>query len=141
MFLGDGGSMAIGFLVGALLVYASGAFGDQSLPPVTAVWFVAIPLIDTLGCMIRRVLAGVTPMTPDRRHLHHLLLELGLSPGRAVVLLHLVAVALALTGLAGWRLGVPQHVMLWGLVALFAVYVVASMRVWAQLDAASAASA
>ena len=141
MFLGDGGSMAIGFLVGALLVYASGAFGDRSLPPVTAVWFVAIPLIDTLACMLRRVLSGATPMTPDRRHLHHLLLELGLSPGRAVVLLHVVAVALALTGLAGWRLGVPQYVMLWSLVALFAVYVVASMRVWARLDAASAASA
>lgn len=141
MFLGDGGSMAIGFLVGALLVYASGAFGDHGLPPVTAVWFVAIPLIDTLGCMVRRVLAGVTPMTPDRRHLHHLLLELGLSPGRAVLLLHVVAIAFGLAGLAGWRLGVPQYLMLWSLVALFAVYVAASLRVWSRIDRAAAASA
>lgn len=141
MFLGDGGSMAIGFLVGALLVYASGAFGDLGLPPVTAVWFVAIPLIDTLGCMVRRVLAGVTPMTPDRRHLHHLLLELGLSPGRAVMVLHGAAAAFGMAGLAAWRLEVPQYVMLWTLVAVFVAYVVASQRVWARVDAAAAASA
>lgn len=141
MFLGDCGSMAIGFLVGALLVYASAGFGDRGLPPVSAVWFVAIPLIDTLGCMVRRVLAGMTPMTPDRRHLHHLLLELGLSPGRAVFLLHAVALAFGLAGLVGWRLGVPQYVMLWSLVAVFVVYVVTSLRVWARIDAAAAASA
>lgn len=140
MFLGDGGSMAIGFLVGALLVYASGAFGDRGLPPVSAVWFVAVPLIDTLGCMVRRVLAGVTPMTPDRRHLHHLLLELGLTPARAVLVLHLAAIAFGLAGLAGWRFGVPQYVMLWSLVALFAVYVAASLRVWARVDRAAAAA-
>jgi UDP-GlcNAc:undecaprenyl-phosphate GlcNAc-1-phosphate transferase len=139
MFLGDGGSMAIGFLVGALLVYASAAFGERGLSPVAAVWFVAVPLIDTLACMLRRVLAGTTPMTPDRRHLHHLLLELGLSPGRAVAALHVTAVALGLAGLAGWILRVPQYAMLWLLVAVFFAYFAASQRVWRRLDAAGAA--
>ncbi len=140
MFLGDGGSMAIGFLVGALLVYASGAFGDRGLPPVTAVWFVAIPLIDTLACVLRRVFAGVTPMTPDRRHMHHLLLELGLSPGRAVMLLHVTAFAFGLTGLAGWSFGVPQYAMLWLLVALLIGYFAASQRAWRRLDAGADAA-
>jgi len=140
MFLGDGGSMAIGFLVGALLVYASGAFGERGLPPVTAVFIVAIPLFDTLGCMVRRVLAGVTPMSPDRRHLHHLLLELGLSQGRAVVVLHAAAAVFALAGLAGWRLELPQYAMLWTLVAVFVAYVVVSQRVWSRIDAAGPAA-
>ena len=133
MFLGDGGSMSLGFLLAALLVYASGGFGPHGMPPVTALWIAAIPLFDVASAILRRDLTGTTPMTPDRRHLHHLLLALGLSPARAVALLQAVGLVLGGVGVFGWRAGVPDYAMFWNLVALFAACFVASQRAWGRL--------
>ena len=133
MFLGDGGSMSLGFLLAALLVYASGGFGPDGMPPVTALWIAGIPLFDIASAILRRDLAGTTPMTPDRRHLHHLLLALGLTPGRAVALLQAVGVLLGGAGVLGWRAGVPDYAMFWALVALFAACFAASQHAWARL--------
>jgi UDP-GlcNAc:undecaprenyl-phosphate GlcNAc-1-phosphate transferase len=138
MFLGDGGSMSLGFAVGALAIYASSAFGSLSMPAVTAVWIAAVPLVDMFASMLRRMLAGLTPMTPDRKHVHHLLIELGLSPGRAVVVLQAVGLAAGLVGVAGWRLGVPDYWMFWGIVAVFGVYFVLSQRIWKQRESSQA---
>jgi UDP-GlcNAc:undecaprenyl-phosphate GlcNAc-1-phosphate transferase len=135
MFLGDGGSMTIGFAVASLLIFASTAFGEHSLTPVTAAWIVAVPLADIFTCMIRRVLIGVTPMTPDRKHVHHLLLELGFSTGSTVVLLQAVGIVTGLIGILGWRNGIPQYVMFWGICAVFAAYYVVSQRTWERIDA------
>jgi UDP-GlcNAc:undecaprenyl-phosphate GlcNAc-1-phosphate transferase len=133
MFLGDGGSMSLGFLLAALLVYASGGFGAHGMPPVTALWIAGIPLFDIAAAILRRDLAGAKPMAPDRRHLHHLLLVLGLSPARAVALLQAVGLVLGLVGVLGWRTGIPDYAMFWGLVALFAACFAASQRAWARL--------
>ena len=141
MFLGDGGSMSLGFLLAALLVYASGGFGEHGMPPVTALWIAGIPLFDIASAILRRDLAGAEPAAPDRRHLHHLLLALGLSPARAVALLQAVGLLLGLAGVIGWRAGVPDYAMFWGLVALFAACFAASQRAWARLAPAPAGAA
>jgi UDP-GlcNAc:undecaprenyl-phosphate GlcNAc-1-phosphate transferase len=140
MFLGDGGSMTLGFVLGALLVYASSGFGPHGLPPVTAVWIAAIPLFDLCAAILRRDLAGTTPMTPDRRHVHHLLLALGLSPASAVMLLQGVGLLAGFVGVLGWRLGVPDYAMFWSLVALFAAYFAATQSAWQRLEATTAAT-
>lgn len=140
MFLGDGGSMTLGFVLGALLVYASSGFGPHGLPPVTAVWIAAIPLFDLCAAILRRDLAGTTPMTPDRRHVHHLLLALGLSPASAVMLLQGVGLLVGFVGVLGWRLGVPDYAMFWSLVALFAAYFAATQSAWQRLEATTAAT-
>ena len=134
MFLGDGGSMSLGFLLAALLVYVSGAFGAVGMPPVTALWIAAIPLCDIFSAILRRDLAGATPMTPDRKHLHHLLIAQGLSPARAVLLLKVAGVVLGLVGVLGWRFGVADYVMFWSLIALFAAYFAASQLAWERLE-------
>jgi len=138
MFLGDGGSMTLGFLLAVLLVYASSGFGPQSLPPVTAVWIAAIPLFDLCAAILRRDLAGTTLTTPDRRHVHHLLLALGLSPAAAVVLLQGIGLMTGFIGVLGWRLGVPDYAMFWSLVALFAAYFSATQVAWQRLEARAA---
>jgi UDP-GlcNAc:undecaprenyl-phosphate GlcNAc-1-phosphate transferase len=135
MFLGDGGSMALGFLVAAMLVYACGAFGSAGMPAVAAVWIAAVPLIDIFSSMLRRVLVGVTPMTPDRRHLHHLLLARGMSTESAVLTLQGLAVVSGLVGVAGWRWGVPDYVLFWLLAAVFVAYFALSQRFWHRMDA------
>ena len=99
IFLGDGGSMTLGFLVTASLIYFSQ--GDNALiRPVMALWLVAVPLMDMLATLLRRALARRRLMSADRCHLHHTLLDLGLGPRQALLLLLAYAGLCALTGLA-----------------------------------------
>jgi UDP-GlcNAc:undecaprenyl-phosphate/decaprenyl-phosphate GlcNAc-1-phosphate transferase len=78
IFMGDSGSMTLGFMVVVMTVYAAGGLGEVGLSAVSAAWIMGLPIIDLCAAVLRRVIAGVTPMTPDRRHVHHLLLALGL---------------------------------------------------------------
>ncbi len=99
VFLGDGGSVTLGFLVTASLVYFSQ--GDNALiEPVTALWLVTVPLMDMLSTMLRRFKHGRKLMEADRSHLHHTLMDLGLTPRQALALLVSVATIFAVTGLA-----------------------------------------
>jgi UDP-GlcNAc:undecaprenyl-phosphate GlcNAc-1-phosphate transferase len=99
IFLGDGGSVTLGFLVTASLVYFSQ--GDDALIlPVTALWLVTLPLMDMLATMLRRAKHGHKLMEADRSHLHHTLMDMGLSPRHTLLLLVLYATACALLGLA-----------------------------------------
>jgi len=41
------------------------------MSPMTAVWLLALPLMDTVGVMIRRIRTGRSPFTADRQHLHY----------------------------------------------------------------------
>jgi UDP-GlcNAc:undecaprenyl-phosphate GlcNAc-1-phosphate transferase len=99
IFLGDAGSVTLGFLLTAALVALSQ--GPAALiAPVTALWLVAVPLMDMLATMLRRVRQGKSPLHPDRLHLHYSLLDAGLSPRQVLVLLLAYALGCAMLGLA-----------------------------------------
>lgn len=134
MFLGDGGSMMLGFLISSFAVYAACGFGSYSISPIAVGWIVGLPLVDLFSCVLRRLLIGATPMTPDRRHLHHLALEIGRSTPRTVFVLQLLSFLFGLVGVAGWRLGVPEPVLGWGLLTVFAIYFLASWDYWRRQD-------
>lgn len=123
VFLGDAGSLSLGFIL-AWLTVDGAREGAQVFPPVTAIWLVAIPISDTIVCMSRRLLRGQSPFRADRTHLHHILIDLGLPVGRAVALIHAIAFVLAAAGAAGWALGIPEHVMFYSAMAVFALYIV-----------------
>lgn len=109
MFLGDGGSVTLGFLVTASLVYLSQ--GENALiNPVTALWLVTLPLMDMLATMLRRAKAGRKLMEADRSHLHHSLMDMGLSPRQTLVILVIYATASAVIGLL--LEGLPEYVSL-----------------------------
>lgn len=99
IFMGDAGSTLIGFLLGWSLIYLTHR-GVARLSPVDALWCVALPVMDTLAVMVRRMRKGRSPFKADRQHLHHLLHDTGCSP--RVVLAAIVGAsgALALTGYA-----------------------------------------
>ena len=123
IFLGDAGSLSLGFVLAWLSVDA--AQGDYPLfAPVTAIWLVAIPISDTIVCMSRRLAKGQSPFRADRTHLHHILIDLGMPVARAVALVHLIAFVIAGIGVAGWALRVPEHEMFYTAMAVFALYVV-----------------
>ncbi len=127
VFLGDGGSMLLGFVLAWLAVRLAMYFGDESMTPITAVWIMAVPLFDMLACFIRRVAAGHAPMKPDRRHLHHVLADLGLPVTRSIGTLIAINGTMGAIGYAAWRTNVPEYLMFWSYVGLFAVYLGAMM--------------
>jgi undecaprenyl-phosphate alpha-N-acetylglucosaminyl 1-phosphatetransferase/UDP-N-acetylglucosamine 2-epimerase len=141
VFMGDAGSTLIGFLLGWSLIFLSHR-GVERLAPVDALWCVALPVMDTLAVMARRIREGRSPFKPDRQHLHHLLLGAGCTPRKTLMLMLLASSLLAALG-AGLR-HVPQTVSLVLFVAVLASYVlrfdraIAVLRPW--LEARAAAS-
>jgi UDP-GlcNAc:undecaprenyl-phosphate/decaprenyl-phosphate GlcNAc-1-phosphate transferase len=117
VFLGDSGSMMLGAIVGFLAIALSQHRGGQNLSPVAVLWICAIPMIDTVSLAFRRVAAGRSPFSTDRRHLHHLMLDAGLTVNQVVVALSAAAGAFGAIGVGGWYLRVPDDVLLFGLAA------------------------
>ncbi len=99
IFLGDSGSLVLGFLLGcfSLLWSAKSATLLGMTAPLIAL---SIPLIDTSLAILRRFLRGQPIFLPDRSHVHHRLLALGLTHRRAVLFLYsagLIASVLSLS--------------------------------------------
>lgn len=132
IFMGDGGSMLLGFCIAWLAIHITGGFGERGMTPVAALWILTIPLFDTVSCIIRRLAARQNPMAADRMHLHHLLLALGLPVGRAVFLLHLASLILGGIGIWCWYKKVPEYWMFWTWLALFILYLAAVTELWEQ---------
>jgi UDP-GlcNAc:undecaprenyl-phosphate GlcNAc-1-phosphate transferase len=121
MFLGDAGSVTLGFLVTASLVYFSQ--GESALiKPVTALWLVTVPLMDMLATMLRRYRRGAHLMRADRSHLHHTLMDMGLTRRKTLALLVVYAVVCAIAGLLLENL--PEYVSLLCYFLLFCAHCV-----------------
>jgi UDP-GlcNAc:undecaprenyl-phosphate GlcNAc-1-phosphate transferase len=71
-----------------------------ALPLLIPIAVLAVPFVDLVLAVIRRVARGQSPFAPDKQHLHHRLLELGHSHRRAVLLLYFWSALLALGGVA-----------------------------------------
>lgn len=84
VFLGDSGSLFLGFSLSWVLIYYSQK-PVSVIHPVAALWCVAYPAWDTLAAISYRLSAGKSPFASDRKHLHYLLLDLGYSPRHALV--------------------------------------------------------
>ncbi len=98
VFMGDCGSLFIGFTVAAasvMCVSKSAALIGLALPALA----LGIPIFDTLFSMLRRFLERRSLFAPDRSHFHHRLLEMGLNQRRAVLVIYLATVAAAGLGL------------------------------------------
>ena len=129
VFMGDSGSLMLGFLLG-FWARQGHAGWEKSLPPAAALWFFAIPLCDTVSLMLRRMFKGKSPFHPGRDHLHHILVRVGYSDSQVVRFILLVAAVFALVGFLGWRWGVPDAVLFYGFLGLFAVYFAGVRHAW-----------
>jgi UDP-GlcNAc:undecaprenyl-phosphate GlcNAc-1-phosphate transferase len=122
IFLGDAGSMLLGYIVVWALIDAAGSQG--SIAPVTALWLCAIPLIDTLSAMGRRMLQGTSPFVADRAHMHHLLTRILGGSREALILMLSVAATLAAVGVLGQLYQVQSAFMFYAGIAVFAAYLI-----------------
>ncbi len=97
VFLGDHGSNLLGFLIAFSLIGASQE-PVYNFSPVTALWYVAIPLLDCLGLITKRLYRGDGPFQPDRDHLHHRLMASGYSSKNTMFIIIVIALCTALIG-------------------------------------------
>jgi UDP-GlcNAc:undecaprenyl-phosphate GlcNAc-1-phosphate transferase len=70
------------------------------ISPVTALWIIAIPLMDMVAIMYRRLRKGMSPFSADRQHIHHLIMRAGFTSRQAFVLITLAGAAGAVGVLA-----------------------------------------
>ena len=98
IFLGDGGSLFIGFMLSALALA-----GAQKTPTLVAVAIPVVsfglPVLETVLSVFRRFLSGQPLFTADRGHIHHKLLERGFSQRQVVLILYSVSAACGLLSL------------------------------------------
>jgi UDP-GlcNAc:undecaprenyl-phosphate GlcNAc-1-phosphate transferase len=98
VFMGDAGSTLIGFTVIWLLIVATQG-EDAVMQPVTALWLIAVPLMDMMRVMIARIRRGDSPFKPDREHLHHVLTRAGLSGYQSLLIMSSIAFLLSAAGI------------------------------------------
>jgi UDP-GlcNAc:undecaprenyl-phosphate GlcNAc-1-phosphate transferase len=88
IFVGTSGVMMIGYALAVLSILGSAKVA-------VALLVLGVPIIDTFWNIVRRLAAGGSPFTPDRGHVHHRLMDLGLSQTRVVLLIYALSLALA----------------------------------------------
>ena len=92
IFMGDTGSMLIGFTVVWLLIHGSqGERGTTSFSAATALWLIAFPLMDMTRVILTRYRNGKAVFDADRSHLHHILLRRSTPRGVLLKITALVA--------------------------------------------------
>ncbi len=118
VFLGDSGSNLIGFWVAWIAIYASQS-EIYNIQPVTMLWFVAIPLLDCIGLIFKRIRKGKSLSTAGRDHIHHKLMEKFSSKGTLSIIL-LITFGTGLIGIVT-EINVDSHISTY----LFFVYALA----------------
>lgn len=122
IFMGDSGSLSIGLIVcvlairlieyqipstsddvaGALIEFNVYGFSDivtNISKPIFVMAVLSYPLIDTLRIFIYRTLRGISPFSADRNHLHHRLIDIGLSHRRTVLSIYLANILVITTAI------------------------------------------
>lgn len=129
VFLGDNGSMLLGFVFAWILIDLSQGT-DQAMTPVIALWLFALPLMDTVGVMLRRIWLGKSPFRADRNHLHHLFLRAGFRVSDTVYIIVAIQLVLGAVGITGMLLGMPDYLMFVLYLLTFAAYFYVVARPW-----------
>lgn len=122
IFMGDAGSMLIGYLLSWTLIYLSQQPGSR-LSPVDVLWCVALPVLDTLAVMFRRLRERKSPFKPDRGHIHHILMGMGLGSRAALIVLLALATTIAFVGSLVRQLGLGAGSNLIAFIAFMVVHI------------------
>lgn len=129
IFMGDAGSMFVGLSIVWLLVI--GTQGDyRSFRPVTALWLIGVPFLDMCAITIRRILKKRSPFKPDKEHIHHIVMRLGLSARSALTFIVLISISMAVFGLLGEYYEWPETFMFFTFLMLFVIYFYSLKHAW-----------
>jgi UDP-GlcNAc:undecaprenyl-phosphate GlcNAc-1-phosphate transferase len=135
IFLGDGGAYLIGFFVASVSLKCSNK-GSIIAALLVIVIALGVPILDTAFAILRRAIRGVPIFRADAEHIHHRLILLGYSKGRALVAMYSVCAVLSLVGISilltkGVALPVAGAVLF--LLAIGAARYLGYVRSWSNL--------
>jgi UDP-GlcNAc:undecaprenyl-phosphate/decaprenyl-phosphate GlcNAc-1-phosphate transferase len=88
IFIGTTGVMFVGYMLAVLSILGAAKVA-------VALLVLGVPIIDTFWIIVRRLVTGHSPFTPDRGHIHHRLLDLGLSHAQTVLVIYAICIVLA----------------------------------------------
>ncbi len=121
IFMGDSGSLFIGFAIATMPLIEMNRITDMSL--IIAISLIFIPVLDTLTSMLRRKMRGQSMFFPDREHIHHKLMDKNLSVKQILSVLYIISIILSATVFswtlcgAGWIINLT--IVLWIMVVGF----------------------
>jgi len=98
IFMGDTGSQVVGFVLGAIAIILT-QDPHGTVKAVVPLMILSVPISDTLVVMLNRIRKGHHPLAPDRTHLHHNILKLGLGHALTVWLIYALSLFWTLTAL------------------------------------------
>lgn len=124
IFMGDKGSTFLGFMLATLSI--QGVFKSYAVISFAVpLLILGLPLFDALFAMIRRILRGQSPMTADRGHLHHRLVDMGFSQKQTVFILYAISGVLGITAVLLAESGVLRALLL--VICVFILLLIGSM--------------
>ena len=96
IFMGDTGSTFLGFVLATVSI--QGLFKSYAIISFAVPFLMlGLPIFDTSFAILRRLAKGQSPMTPDRGHIHHRLIDMGFSQKQAVAVLYVISAILGLS--------------------------------------------
>ena len=130
IFMGDGGSMLVGFVLAAISVkgiYVS-ATKLTHLPVIAPILVLGVPLFDTFSVIVIRIVRGLPIFEADKNHFSHRLLDLGMTMKQAVLLIFLVEIAVCIPATLLSHVTINEAVMLLMQEVILFVIIVSLMR-------------
>lgn len=119
IFLGEGGSLLLGYILGVLAIISGGKIA-------IALLIMGIPIMDVAWTILRRLLKGKNPFRfADRQHLHHRLLSLGLGQRKTVLVFYFFSLIFGLSGLF-----LQSRGKLWALIVLAGLMLALVIGFW-----------
>jgi UDP-GlcNAc:undecaprenyl-phosphate GlcNAc-1-phosphate transferase len=127
IFMGDSGSYFLGFMLAATSLSGGAPKTSTAVALLVPVLALGVPIFDTLFAMTRRLIERRPLFSPDRGHIHHRLLDLGLTHQRAVLILYGLTLVLTVGAIAislgrSWDTGAAMLIGSVALVALIRVF-------------------
>jgi UDP-GlcNAc:undecaprenyl-phosphate GlcNAc-1-phosphate transferase len=109
--MGDTGAMFLGYILATISI--QGLFKFYTIISFAVPFLIlGLPIFDTAFAIIRRLLKGQSPMTSDRGHLHHRLIDMGFSQKQTVAILYVVSALLGLSAVILAKDGVFKAALL-----------------------------
>lgn len=109
IFMGDTGSLISGFVIAVLTIQFVEMKSIPSSPSI-GIAILFVPMFDTLRVFVLRILKGVSPFSPDKNHIHHILISIGLN--QIVTVLILVLINIFTIILISSLKTYPNHILL-----------------------------
>ena len=127
IFMGDTGSTFLGYMLATVSIM--GLFKFYAVISFAVPFLIlGLPIFDTANAIIRRVAAGRSPMSPDRGHVHHKLIDLGFNQKQAVAILYAISATLGLTAVVLTSSGEVKAIVL--LLAVLAAILVGACIIY-----------